>query len=234
MVCGGTFPIEQLMSGAKVRTMIGDIIRLDHPSWTAQSFICHDDLGQYTIEYLESLLHLERGELATIGRDAIRSMQTHGLIALHEDQAFEKDWTLGQRLTDKMMKLAAHPRFTIAFCGVVILMILVDAGALYWRPSGVILLNLVLAIVVAVQAPLIALSQLPFGAKDRLRSEHSYLMGLKTELEMRKLSQAVTDLMTNQQQPLIEVQQALLMLLSRSEQQQPAQQQQVGMAAARH
>ena len=64
---------------------------------------------------------------------------------------------------------------------------------------------------------LIAMSQLPHTAKDRLRSEHSYLMNLKAEIGIRKLNQAVADLVANQRQPLIEVQQALLMLLSRTE-----------------
>jgi uncharacterized membrane protein len=232
-VCGETFEGNDVMPGSKVRSVIADLVRLDHPNWTSQAYICRDDLGHYTVEYLESLLQLEKGELATLGRDAIRSMQTQGLIALNQDQAFEKDWTLRQRLTDRLMKVAAIPQFMVAFCGVLGLAILLDILALYWRPGsgyGFIAINLLLTLVIAIQAPLIAMSQLPHTAKDRLRSEHSYLMNLKAEIGIRKLNQAVTDLVASHRQPLVEVQQALLMLLSRAEQQQPSHPQ-VGVSA---
>jgi len=221
MVCGKAFSEADVTSAPKVRSIISDLIRRDHPAWSPLSHICRDDLARYGMEYLESLLQLDRGEITSLGRDALKSLQQHGLLAANVEAAFEKDWTIGRRLADRLAKIGGSTGFSIGFGALLAVLITSNAVVLYWHPANLypfILVNLVLACVVAVQAPIIAFSQIPHGAKDRLRSEHHYLMRLKAELGIRRLMQTVSDLVVNQQQPLMEIQQTLLMMLSRSDQ----------------
>jgi uncharacterized membrane protein len=218
VVCGQSLPEDELAQGLTVRTVISDLIRRDHPAWSSASRICRDDLARYSMEYLESLLQLERGEVASLGKEALRSLQQHGLLAANVEAAFEKDWTLGQRLTDRLMKIGASRAFGICFGGFLVTSILTNAAALYWQPvsaSPLFLANLLLSSFIAMQTPLLVFSQTPQGAKDRLRWEHSYLMTLKGELGVRQLTKTVDDLAQQQRQLLVELQQTLLVMLSR-------------------
>jgi uncharacterized membrane protein len=225
-VCGRAFAAEDVTQGLAVRSVVADLIRRDHPNWSAASRICRDDLARYSIEYLESLLQLEQGELTTLGKDAIQSLQRHGLLSANVEAAFEKDWTIGQRLTDRLTRLGASRGFVLSAVGLLGASILTSAAALYFRPSDpfpFLLVTLVACGAVAVQAPIIALSQLPHGVKDRLRWEHSYLMSLKGEQEIRQLSRSVESLSAHQRERLVEIQQTLLLLMSRPARIEPPQ-----------
>jgi uncharacterized membrane protein len=218
VVCAKSFPEDELAQGLAVRTVISDLIRRDHPAWSSGSRICRDDLARYSMEYLESLLQLERGEFASLGKESLRSLQQHGLLAANVEAAFEKDWTLRRRLADRLAKIGSSRTFGICFGGFLVTSIITNAVALYWQPANpypLILINLLLASFAAVQAPVLAFSQTPHGAKDRLRWEHNYIMTLKAELGVRQLTKTVDDLAQQQRQLLIELQQTLLVVLSR-------------------
>jgi uncharacterized membrane protein len=92
---------------------------------------------------------------------------------------------------------------------VLLLWIAVNSVVLTLRPFDpypFILLNLVLSCLAAIQAPVIIMSQNRQEAKDRLRSEHDYLVNLKAELEIRHLHEKVDHLLVNQWQRLLEIQ----------------------------
>jgi uncharacterized membrane protein len=87
---------------------------------------------------------------------------------------------------------------------------------LIWRPFDpypFILLNLVLSCLAAVQAPVILMSQNRQESRDRLRSEHDYLINLKAELEIRHLHEKIDHLLMNQWQRLLEIQQIQMELM---------------------
>ncbi|MEJ2066841.1 MAG: DUF1003 domain-containing protein, partial [Deltaproteobacteria bacterium] len=73
-------------------------------------------------------------------------------------------------------------------------------------PYPFILLNLVLSCLAAIQAPIIMMSQNRQEDKDRLQSQHDYLVNLKAELEIRHLHDKVDHLINNQWQRLLEIQ----------------------------
>lgn len=80
-------------------------------------------------------------------------------------------------------------------------------------PYPFILLNLVLSCLATVQAPIIMISQNRQESKDRLRSEHNYLVNLKAELEIRLLHTKVDQLLTHQWQRLLEIQELQVELM---------------------
>jgi uncharacterized membrane protein len=81
-------------------------------------------------------------------------------------------------------------------------------------PYPFILLNLVLSCLAAIQAPIIMMSQNRQEAKDRLRSEHDYVVNLKAELEIRHLHEKMDHMLVNQWQRLLEIQEIQMELMS--------------------
>jgi len=80
-------------------------------------------------------------------------------------------------------------------------------------PYPFILLNLILSCLAAIQAPVILMSQNRQEAKDRMRSEHDYLVNLKAELEIRSLHEKMDHLLMKQWQRLLEIQEVQTELL---------------------
>ncbi len=216
-ICGGSFPLRQLLSGAIVRPAIADAILLDHPDWSAESFICRPDLTRYRGRYVHSLLESERGELTLLERDVIDSLREHELLSANVDLEFERDWSFGERLADRIASFGGSWTFLIAFGCFVLLWIATNSLVLLWRPADpypFILLNLVLSCLAAIQAPIIMMSQNRQEAKDRLRSQHDYKVNLKAELEIRQLHEKIDHLLSHQWERLVEIQEIQLELLA--------------------
>lgn len=216
-ICGESFPLRQLLSAAIVRPAIADTIRADHPEWSAEDFICREDLARYRGRYVHSLLESERGELTTLEHDVIDSLREHELLSANVDVEFEREWSLGERLADRIASFGGSWTFLTGFGVFVLLWILANSLVLLWRPADpypFILLNLVLSCLAAIQAPVIMMSQNRQEAKDRLRSQHDYQVNLKAELEIRQLHEKVDHLLSHQWERLVEIQEIQLELLS--------------------
>jgi uncharacterized membrane protein len=80
-------------------------------------------------------------------------------------------------------------------------------------PYPYILLNLVLSMLAAIQAPIILMSQNRQAYKDRLSAEHDYEVNLKAELEIIALHEKVDSLKQEQWLELIVIQEEQLKLL---------------------
>jgi uncharacterized membrane protein len=80
-------------------------------------------------------------------------------------------------------------------------------------PYPYILLNLVLSMLAAIQAPIILMSQNRQAYKDRLSAEHDYEVNLKAELEIISLHEKVDSLKQEQWKELIAIQQEQLGIL---------------------
>ena len=74
-------------------------------------------------------------------------------------------------------------------------------------PYPYILLNLVLSLLAAVQAPIILMSQNRQEARDRMRAESDYKVNLKAELEVRAVGEKLDQLIHHQWAHLLEIQQ---------------------------
>jgi uncharacterized membrane protein len=73
-------------------------------------------------------------------------------------------------------------------------------------PYPFILLNLVLSILTAVQAPVIIMSQNRQEIRDRLHADRDYQVSIHTELEIHRLHKKIDHLLTSQGQRLMEIQ----------------------------
>ncbi len=106
----------------------------------------------------------------------------------------EERLTLGQRLADRVAAFGGSWPFILLFGAVMVLWIVINTWVLAERPFDAypyILLNLVLSMLAALQAPIIMMSQNRQAAKDRLQADLDYRINLKAELEVAHLHKKV-------------------------------------------
>jgi uncharacterized membrane protein len=208
-VCGRQKCADDLVSGHLVRESIAELIRRDHPDWTADASICREDLDRYRAEYVRSVLVAERGEISQIEHEVIESLKEGEILAHDVNAEFEEKRTLGERLADRLAAFGGSWKFISLFMGILALWIITNSLLLLRRPFDpypFILLNLVLSCLAALQAPVIMMSQNRQETKDRLRAQHDYQINLKAELEIRSLHDKLDHMIFKQQQRLLEIQ----------------------------
>jgi len=216
-ICGRTFPASGLVPGTAVRDVVAKEIVRDHPDWSPESFICRSDLNQFRARYVHSLLESERGEITSLEQEVVRSLRDHEVLAKNVEADLEQQWSLGERLADRIATFGGSWAFLIVFGAFLALWIGMNTVVLALRPVDpypFILLNLVLSCLAAVQAPVIMMSQNRQEAKDRLRSQHDYQVNLKAELEIRHLHEKIDHLLSHQWERLAQIQEIQIELLS--------------------
>lgn len=128
--------------------------------------------------------------------------------------------TFGEKMADKVASFGGSWTFISIFIGVMVTWIFLNSFILIklvegsFDPYPYILLNLVLSMLAAIQAPIILMSQNRQAYKDRLSAEHDYEVNLKAELEIIGLHEKMDALREKQWSELIAIQQEQLRLLS--------------------
>lgn len=142
----------------------------------------------------------------------------HRPITRDTNKEFDQALTFGQRLSDHVASFGGSWPFIIIF-GVVLLswialnsLVLARHNAAF-DPYPYILLNLVLSMLAAIQAPIIMMSQNRHAAKDRLDAAHDYEVNLKAELEILALHEKIDRLCEQQWKELIDLQQEQIRVL---------------------
>lgn len=102
--------------------------------------------------------------------------------------------TLGQRAADNLTKWAGSWAFITFFVLFMVIWMSINAYVLVrykngspFDPYPFILLNLVLSMLAAIQAPVILMSQNREAQKDRLRAQYDYAVNKKAEKEVREI-----------------------------------------------
>jgi uncharacterized membrane protein len=208
-ICKKQKKLSEVVPAELVREPVVETIRKTHPDWSSTGHICISDLNHFRAKYVEEALERDRGELSALEEQVMKSLKEQEFLSRDINVEFERRLTFGERLADSMAKYAGSWRFIVGFLGVLLLWIAVNTVVLTLKPFDpypFILLNLILSCLAAIQAPIIIMSQNRQEAKDRLRSEHDYLVNLKAELEIRHLHEKVDHLLMNQWQRLLEIQ----------------------------
>ncbi|HUL33627.1 MAG TPA: DUF1003 domain-containing protein [Candidatus Eisenbacteria bacterium] len=129
--------------------------------------------------------------LTVLGRQFHSAQQLVRLRAMRNaNEMIEEDSTWGQRVADGVVKFGGSWRFIIGFAAATIVysMINLVLGHAAWDPYPFILLNLILSLLAAIQAPMIMMSQNRQDTKDRLRSELDFAVNRRAESEIQSLS----------------------------------------------
>jgi uncharacterized membrane protein len=216
-ICGKRFPKSGVIAVEVLREAIREAIREEKPDWQPEGYVCRDDLNRFRAKHVKDLLRSEKGELTSLESQVLESLREHELLAKNVDQQFEQDWSLGERLADRIATFGGSWTFLICFGVFVVLWISTNSLVLFFRPRDpypFILLNLILSCLAAIQAPVIMMSQNRQEMKDRLRSQHDYQVNLKAELEIRQLHEKMDHLLSHQWERLVEIQEMQLEVLS--------------------
>lgn len=167
----------------------------------------------------EKLFNSEYEKLTEQERHVAHHITARTPISTNIAQDYSEQATLGQRMADKVASFGGSWIFISIFMGVMVIWILLNSFILIklggsFDPYPYILLNLVLSMLAAIQAPIILMSQNRQAYKDRLSAEHDYEVNLKAELEIISLHEKIDSLKQEQWKELISIQQEQLRLLS--------------------
>jgi CRP/FNR family cyclic AMP-dependent transcriptional regulator len=106
---------------------------------------------------------------------------------VNEEQ--ERRSTMADRAADLIAEFGGSWKFIIASMGVIAFWIILNSIILFrgFDPAPYQMLNLGLAIIAGMQAPIIMMSQNRQGEKDRLRADLDYQVNLKNELSLAEV-----------------------------------------------
>jgi uncharacterized membrane protein len=134
-----------------------------------------------------------------------REERLHELLrarkSLNINAEMNKVSTLGGRMSDGLARFAGSWSFLVFFGSVIFAWAIINTTWILARPFDpypFIFLNLILACVSSLQAPVIMMSQNRESQKDRLRAENEYLINLKSEIILEDLHMKVDELLDDQ------------------------------------
>jgi uncharacterized membrane protein len=169
-------------------------------------------------EVAAKVLHKGLNDLTDRERRVIERFIERGRVSRNTNKEFSEQSTLGQRVADRVATYGGSWAFIGWFAATLIVWILLNVVVLArqgaaFDPYPFILLNLVLSMLAAVQAPVILMSQNRQAAKDRLDAAQDYEVNLKAELEILTLHEKLDALRDRQWGELIRLQEEQIALL---------------------
>ena len=173
----------------------------------------------HTIKTAAELLGRDYQHLDAQAQKVARHLAERRAIARNPLQDDEAQPTRGQRAADTVASFGGSWLFVGLFAATLTAWIVINAALLVWRgttfdPYPYILLNLVLSMLAAIQAPVILMSQNRQTQVDRLHAEHDYEVNLKAELEIMLLHQKIDTLRQTQWAELLALQEQQMALLA--------------------
>ena len=140
---------------------------------------------------------LERKPMAGMDMLTVLGKQFHGAQQLvrirtnrNVNEIIEEEATRGDRIADDVARFGGSWTFIITFLVVLAIYTVINMalGRSAWDPYPFILLNLILSMVAAIQAPVIMMSQNRQDTKDRLRGQLDFEINRRAESEIQGLS----------------------------------------------
>jgi len=208
-ICGEKKSLFECIPADLVRPPILHLILESHPDWKDDGYICKKDLARFRSEYIKNIIQTDKGELTVLEKDVLNRIRKHEILSRNINIEFERQLTVGERLSDIMAGFGGSWRFIVIFSSVILAWLAVNSWVIITKPFDpypYILLNLVLSCLAAIQAPIIMMSQNRQEDRDRLRAENDYRTNLKAELEIRQLNEKMDHLLMKQWERLLEIQ----------------------------
>jgi uncharacterized membrane protein len=135
--------------------------------------------------------HAGMDMLTVLGRHLHAAQElVRGRAARNPNEMIEKEATFGERIADAVAAFGGSWTFIITFLMSLVVYSAVNVflGGRAWDPYPFILLNLMLSMLAAIQAPVIMMSQNRQDTKDRLRGELDYDVNRRAAAEIQGLA----------------------------------------------
>jgi uncharacterized membrane protein len=215
-ISGIDFPAKEKVYGNQIRPTILKLIQKDFPDFQEDNCISNSELNVYREKYISKYLQTEVGELSELQQKVLKSLSNgKSLVSKVEDEKDNR--TFGQKIADYVADFGGSWTFIIFFFVFIALWISSNIFIFVhneFDPYPYILLNLILSCLAALQAPVIMMSQNRQEEKDRERAKKDYMINLKSELEIRLISDKLDHLIQHQQQELIEIQKVQIEMMN--------------------
>ena len=169
---------------------------------------------------VEEILGSSETNLTRFERHVLQSILKKKTISRDTQREYYDTRTLGEKVADQVALIGGSWTFIIIYIGcmvgwIVLNSLILSKSGETFDPYPYILLNLVLSMTAAIQAPIIMMSQNRQAAQDRLQATNDYEVNLKAELEIERLHEKLDDLRQGEWKGLLEVQERQLQLLKR-------------------
>ena len=135
--------------------------------------------------------HAAMDMLSVLGRQIHGAQQLVRVrAARNPNEIIEAEMTVGERIADAVAGFGGSWTFILSFLAALAVYSAVNValGRRAWDPYPFILLNLLLSMLAALQAPVIMMSQNRQDTKDRLRGELDFAVNRRAEAEVQALS----------------------------------------------
>ena len=173
-----------------------------------------------SVEVVEKLLGKAYDTLDEHTQKVAQQVAHRKHISRNPTQDLDRQSDLGQRAADAVASFGGSWTFITFFIVTLVSWVILNSVILAqlgkpFDPYHYILLNLVLSMIAAIQAPIILMSQNRQSEKDRLNAEHDYEVNLKAELEIMLLHEKIDLLREGQWSELLTIQKQQLALLDK-------------------
>lgn len=194
---------EVTLSELKPGDFFGELALLDSGERSANASALMDStLHKLNREdFYNFLLKYPHASIDVLREVTARLRQTNLLVSQRVtrniNQEMDESMTFGQRVADKVASFGGSWTFIFLYSGALIAWMVINSVVLARMGSGengaqfdpypYILLNLMLSMTAALQAPVIMMSQNRASEKDRLAAEQDFKVNLKSELMLEEL-----------------------------------------------
>jgi CRP/FNR family transcriptional regulator, cyclic AMP receptor protein len=129
--------------------------------------------------------------LSVLGRQFHTAQELVRLrTARNANAVIEEESSFGERIADSVASFGGSWSFIITSLTILVIYAAINVilGQSAWDPYPFILLNLILSMLAAIQAPVIMMSQNRQDKKDRVRSELDFEVNRRAEAEIQSLA----------------------------------------------
>jgi uncharacterized membrane protein len=214
-VCKKKFKLDQLFLMDLLRPSIKELLQSQVEGINFSGYICSADLSKFRAMHMQQLLQREKGELSSHELEVLENIKQQEILSENVNKEFANQMSFGDKIADKIASFGGSWSFIFTFAMIIIVWMGVNVSQLLQEPFDpfpFILLNLVLSSLAAFQAPVIMMSQKRQALKDKVRSDHEYLINLKAELQIRMLQSKLDRFMNQEWNRLLEIQEVQLEL----------------------
>ncbi len=157
----------------------------------AEETVCIELSRDDILQLVQQKPHAAMDMLTVLGQRLHAAQQLiRGRAARNPNEIIEAESTFGERIADNVASFGGSWTFIITCLALLVVYsaINVALGGHAWDPYPFILLNLILSMLAAIQAPVIMMSQNRQDTKDRLRGELDFEVNRRAESEIQGLA----------------------------------------------
>jgi len=193
----------------ELETSLRQMILKDFPQAHNSSFICSEHLVHYRLAKMDAMIENDYQQNDKVNAQLSKILANHTYRVVDVNSELESSLTFGQRVADGVARFGGSWAFIISFVVVMLVWMLLNVLPIFshhFDPYPFILLNLLLSMVAAIQAPLIMMSQNRAAEYDRLQAANDFKVNSMSEEEIRVLHSKVDHLIQQDEPNMLEIQ----------------------------